>query len=131
MVAYIDHFKLINDNYGHDIGDRALKIFANILKREFGERHTYRIGGDEFLIISDLDKATFRNRVDRCYIELKNKSIGRNYGYMKSSMGYVYGTPKNAEEMRAMLKAADDNLYESKETGRNKVTCTSFSYNHK
>ena len=52
MIMDIDNFKLVNDLYGHDKGDRMLQIFAGILKNSAGENDAVgRIGGDEFLII--------------------------------------------------------------------------------
>ena len=56
ILCDIDNFKTINDTFGHQVGDECLKELAVELKKSFTEEHVYRFGGDEFVIISNLNE---------------------------------------------------------------------------
>jgi diguanylate cyclase (GGDEF)-like protein/PAS domain S-box-containing protein len=124
----IDHFKQYNDTYGHQEGDRALKLVADalsgVLKRN--DDMSFRLGGEEFGMIykvSDKESALTianhaRETVENINIPHKNNSASE---YVTISMG-VYIMEKTDElDIEYVYKSADDALYEAKETGRNKV----------
>jgi diguanylate cyclase (GGDEF)-like protein len=122
-ILDIDHFKRINDDFGHDIGDMAIKEVAKILFKNLRKTDlAARFGGEEFCIIMpncDADQAELineqirnafeENRIDLDVYELKyTVSIGVCTTY--------------EENLEKMIAKADDALYNSKQNGRNIVT---------
>ncbi|NOQ36693.1 MAG: diguanylate cyclase [Methylococcaceae bacterium] len=121
----IDHFKLINDQYGHDNGDTVLSQLAEVLlQRVRAGDFVFRMGGEEFLIIlSDMTKKAIlrvaeqiRSSVDSHHFELKSRQPLN----LTVSLGVALhdGHP----DYHITLKKADEGLYYSKNHGRNKVT---------
>jgi diguanylate cyclase (GGDEF)-like protein len=113
----LDLFKQINDIHGHAIGDEVLKTLARtMLSRIRKNDLAFRMGGEEFLIVlfdTDLEGAFNLAEVLRHTIEVE-PAIKTTASFGIS--GYGYG-----ENVAIALKRADDNLYEAKRTGRNKV----------
>lgn len=112
----IDDFKHYNDNYGHDFGDFILKLYGKTAKRVFTGADIFRYGGDEILIVSETDFAAFEKEV-----HIFTADITRGFSNVKGrqstptfSLGFVSGTPEKATDLRAMLKQADENLYDVK-----------------
>ncbi len=131
MIALdIDFFKKINDNYGHDVGDFILKECVKTLKSIFHREQDFvaRIGGEEFVVI--LPDYKTEHAIIKAE-ELKsrvNKDIiihGENKIQFTISMGIAQLTETESAEQ--WLKRADQALYQSKQTGRNKYT---VSENH-
>jgi diguanylate cyclase (GGDEF)-like protein len=125
IMCDIDHFKKVNDTYGHAAGDEVLKQFAEILKVEAREiDRVGRYGGEEFLLLlpgTVLDSAvTFaerlRQRVDDHTFSFEGGTLKRTMSCGVASWPH----PKVAGR-EEMLKAADDALYVAKELGRNRV----------
>jgi diguanylate cyclase (GGDEF)-like protein len=123
IMADIDHFKNINDTYGHLIGDEVLKAVASVLnKSNRVEDFVARFGGEEFVILledCDSDNAQDKAENFRKHIEelLPNGiKITSSFGLTNISAKY-----KSLEEM---IKDADSALYEAKESGRNRVVCS-------
>ena len=118
----IDHFKEINDTYGHDIGDEVLKEFAMRVKRAIRKNDFLaRIGGDEFVIlIPELTEKTkvieIADRIQQCLGEewiIANEKIK-----ITSSIGISFYNQFDLEE-KTLFKNADLALYEAKKKGRN------------
>jgi diguanylate cyclase (GGDEF)-like protein len=127
IMADIDYFKQINDNYGHDAGDEVLKCVAERLKEafRFGDIVS-RFGGDEFLVI--LPEAnpklvsTISERARRM-IEEKVFEISDGVSLpITCSFGVSFSNLKDKTSVDKYIKQADQALYESKRGGRNKVT---------
>ncbi|HUQ48027.1 MAG TPA: PleD family two-component system response regulator [Gemmatimonadaceae bacterium] len=125
VMCDIDHFKTVNDTYGHAAGDEVLKQFAGILKEEAREiDRVGRYGGEEFLLLlpgTVLDAAvTFaerlRQRVDTHTFSYEGGTLKRTVSFGVASWPH----PK-IKGREGMLKAADDALYVAKESGRNRV----------
>ena len=119
----IDHFKSINDTYGHDIGDEAIKAFANCLKENIRDKDVaFRWGGEEFLVIirGKVDEnIDVYNILDRLRASVEVMDID-GVPQFTVSIGYChYDSNVDAKEL---IKQADLALYESKRTGRNKVS---------
>lgn len=119
----IDHFKSINDTYGHDIGDKAIKAFTHCLNENIRKTDlAFRWGGEEFLLIlreninEELDVYLILERIRRCVEAMDLTDIPK----FTVSIGYCYHESKT--EIQELVKKADLALYESKKTGRNKVT---------
>lgn len=122
----IDHFKRINDEHGHDAGDRVLKLVAENLARLSNDRcHVSRHGGEEFVVLlrgESLEAAAAtldRLRSTLAERRLVNRANDRPFGQVTFSAGiadvFVCG------DTRGALKAADTALYRAKNGGRNRV----------
>ena len=123
MFLDLDHFKTVNDTWGHDVGDEVLKHLASLLKSECYSGETVgRYGGEEFVVVcpqTDLDAAAKRaDRLRRVIAETKVN--GRSQPRPTASFGVSCAEPGDTVE--TLVKRADTGLYRSKETGRNKVT---------
>lgn len=119
----LDKFKVVNDTYGHDIGDVVLIKFANHLK-ECADRiggKAYRYGGEEFIIvapgtITDVYENINKTRVAFSKEVFKAKNIEFN---VTVSSGMYESKP--GEKAEDCIKKADELLYKAKETGRNRI----------
>lgn len=125
VMCDIDHFKRVNDTYGHAAGDAVLKQFAEILKDAAREiDRVGRYGGEEFLLLlpgTVLDSAvTFAERV-RQLVEENTFSFEGGTLKRTVSLGVASWPHPKIQGREGMLKAADDALYVAKEMGRNRV----------
>lgn len=125
VMCDIDHFKKVNDTYGHAVGDEVLKEFAEILKDEAREiDRVGRYGGEEFLMLlpgTVLDSAvTFAERVRQ---RVEENTFSFEGGTLKrtASFGVASWPHPRVTGREEMLKRADDALYVAKEMGRNRV----------
>jgi diguanylate cyclase len=122
----IDFFKKINDNHGHDTGDRILRMVAEALVEGLGEdAYVGRFGGEEFLVLFDgIMARRAAMRVDEVRDELSgrhlvSKTTGEPLGTVTFSAGVAQLA--DGEDDGAMLKRADEALYAAKNGGRNRV----------
>lgn len=119
----LDHFKKVNDNYGHGAGDAILSAFANIIKKEARSVDVIgRFGGEEFMaLLSETDTkggATFAEKV--------RKHVQRSKFMYKSQRIEVTvsaGVSERAKHttLKAVVNSADEYLYKAKKDGRNQV----------
>jgi len=122
-IMDLDHFKKINDTYGHLAGDCILKEFSKILREHAKETDiTVRYGGEEFIWVmpfTDIDEAC--RRVN----ELREKVAKGWYCRQKLKFTFSAGvvTYLDGENIDDFLSRADENLYKAKNSGRNKVVC--------
>jgi diguanylate cyclase (GGDEF)-like protein len=126
MVVDIDHFKHINDSYGHAAGDMVLREAAAILRTSARrEDSVCRIGGEEFLVIcpnTDLRSAMQSAERLRANLSAKRIAIGQTEKTLTVSIGVAMREPGTVD-MDALVSLADQALYAAKEAGRNQV-CT-------
>ena len=121
----LDNFKIVNDSYGHVVGDKLLILVAqriNSMKKE--EFTAFRLGGDEFIIIYNgaNDKKTIENIAKKILFEISQPyDIDDKYFHISASMG-IASYPKNGNDHNELLKNADTAMYKSKESGKNKFT---------
>lgn len=123
----VDHFKIINDTYGHDIGDEVLKTLASILTKKSKENpdfHVCRWGGEEFLIcythynkskreiIAEFD--SLRNTIKEKIIKSESHEFN-----ITVTIGVAFYNVSDTET--ELIKEADKNLYSGKESGRDQV----------
>jgi diguanylate cyclase (GGDEF)-like protein len=122
VMADLDHFKLLNDTYGHQAGDRALRKFSQVLEASLRDSDIAgRFGGEEFVIalpgatvssaVEVLDR--LRDRLAAAGAESDNPTFTASFGVVASSMG---------ESLEELLRIADAALYRAKDEGRNRVT---------
>jgi len=117
LVLDLDHFKTINDKYGHQIGDEVLQKFAQLLKKYSRVSDIVgRWGGEEFMIIypnSDIENGYAL--AEKIRISLKESSELKEYN-LTVSIGI--GVPKKDSTLKQFIKNVDDALYEAKNKGR-------------
>lgn len=125
LMLDIDHFKSVNDTYGHAVGDEVLKEFASrIQNRLRGFDMVARMGGEEFVVLlPDIsqDKAFYVAERLRSAIEKKPFKCNVPEGELSitTSIGGVLAESDTEEDGALLLKHADECLYEAKENGRN------------
>ncbi len=121
IMADIDHFKRVNDTYGHGVGDDVIKMMAASIKEVVRENDMVaRMGGEEFCIILPSTSLEVAHTIaERCREKIWSKITGgvkvtASFGVTSSTLG-----AKNYDQV---IHQADEALYSSKENGRNKVT---------
>ena len=127
LVIDIDHFKKVNDNYGHMHGDTVIKMIAAVMKGRLRESDVLcRIGGEEFVVICR--RAGKEDVVElaediRKTVEEQVSNTGKDEIKVTISIGVVTVTKDNIDEyVENIFKYADIALYHSKDNGRNRVT---------
>jgi len=128
VLIDIDYFKLYNDTYGHQMGDKALikvsKAIKDSLKR--ADDYCFRLGGEEFGVIfkanskeNAIDFANnIRTNIENLHIEHSKNSAS---SYITVSIGVVCKNSNEIHDIHDIYKHTDDLLYEAKNSGRNKV----------
>jgi diguanylate cyclase (GGDEF)-like protein len=127
MLFDIDNFKQLNDNYGHQAGDKVLRELANIFKSISRETDTLvRYGGEEFIIIlpntSEDETISLADRI-RHAVEENTFIVDIKERVKITLSGGIASYPRNAGDAKALLNAADTALYAAKSAGKNVVYC--------
>lgn len=123
IICDIDHFKRVNDSHGHEVGDRSLKAFAELLERETPDTAICtRLGGEEFCIVLAgvnneairLQATHLRRAVEQLHVTIRggNLSLTASFGYCKLEPG---------DDLRTAMVNADAAVYQAKKDGRNLV----------
>ena len=126
MIIDIDHFKQINDTYGHPVGDSILIQIARILEpyKDFPVRSVSRLGGEEFcLLLKDVEPEEARQLAEEIRQKVENTafSIGANKTIdVTVSIGFSTINPKDTTATK-LYQLADTAMYEAKHAGRNQV----------
>lgn len=127
IMCDIDHFKRINDAFGHQVGDEIIKMFSRVIENNVREGDTViRYGGEEFAIIlpkaSQTDAKTVAERIRR-QIESKKLTIretNQKIGQMTASFGVA--EHRRGDDVEMLVQRADAKLYDAKSAGRNRVS---------
>ena len=116
----IDHFKNVNDTYGHDAGDKVLQQVASLVnKNTRSNDKVIRWGGEEFVIVTEVDtKESLQNIAEHLRVEIQ-KSEFIDVGSITCSFGCQMHN--DTDDILETIKKADEKLYIAKESGRNKV----------
>jgi diguanylate cyclase (GGDEF)-like protein len=125
LVTDIDHFKKVNDTYGHDIGDVVIKGLGELLRKH--KRNTdvvARFGGEEFVVLcEETDSAGAMLLAERIREELGRKVFQTPQGPLQVTCSLGVATmPQSGSDWDTLFKAADDALYVSKRGGRNRTS---------
>jgi diguanylate cyclase (GGDEF)-like protein len=121
VLADLDHFKAVNDNFGHTAGDAVLTDFAYLLRKNLRAFDmAYRIGGEEFLVLlpgASLDEADSVAQKLRATVEAS--MIGGHQ--ITTSIGVSVSAPTEKFDFERVFAVADAALYDAKHAGRNRV----------
>lgn len=123
VIIDIDHFKHVNDTYGHTTGDRVLRALAGVLRAEIngGAATTARFGGEEFALIlprRNIEEAC--TLADRIRAHLASTKVNGIDNAITASFG-VATFPLHGSSRISLIESADAALYQAKRTGRNRV----------
>jgi diguanylate cyclase (GGDEF)-like protein len=119
-VLDIDHFKAVNDGFGHVIGDEVLLLVSQIIQRNFrGDDRVYRFGGEEFVVLlRETPEAATASVMERLRAAIAAHRFPQ-LGHVTASIGWTRIRPHDAPA--AAVARADAALYHAKENGRNQV----------
>jgi len=124
MVVDLDHFKHLNDTFGHAAGDRALVAAVDAIQREVRSADVVvRHGGEELVVVlADTDLEGARDAAERVRSAIAAIELSTDQGVaqVRASIG-VSAFPDHGRDEAALLAAADRALYHAKESGRNRV----------
>ena len=126
LLFDVDHFKEINDEYGHDTGDQVLQDLCKVCKNNLRENDLFaRFGGEEFIILlpaTNLDKA--QQIAERLREIVSHTSVMTKQGKISItiSIGVSTFSSLNKVSIESLLVQADRAMYQSKQAGRNRVT---------
>ena len=124
MMIDLDSFKLVNDIYGHEMGDKVLVVFADILKEALGEESIIgRIGGDEFVAFApDFQR---ENKIRKISVDMNAQLVRSSKCLMGEEMEIPIGisigavfSPGHGADYNEVIKKADKALYKVKENGK-------------
>ena len=124
IMADLDHFKRVNDNYGHQVGDEVLRHFA---KRICAQLRPYdqvvRYGGEEFTVIMPgCGENGLKKLAERIRARMQDPmETSKGELSVTVSLGGAVYIPDSTEPQRALISRADQALYQAKETGRNRL----------
>jgi diguanylate cyclase (GGDEF)-like protein len=131
MMLDLDHFKKINDTWGHQAGDKVLEALGKLIQQNQREHDVaFRYGGEEFLLfVSNISEENtvkvaerIRAQVEKLVIEWEGVAIP-----LTMSIGALVIEPEKLNDaLESYIEKADQNLYEAKETGRNKVVISTY-----
>ena len=128
IMGDLDHFKTVNDRYGHPAGDEVLRMFAEVIHRNTRESDiACRYGGEEFLLVlSRMPQASAVERADLLRRETECEPVrwGTSQIAVTASFG-VATFPQCARASDQLIAAADSAMYAAKQAGRNRVQASS------
>ena len=124
IMADLDHFKTVNDRYGHLAGDEVLRVFGDLLKRHARASDICcRYGGEEFLVV--LPEVSEEAAVERAeLLRLKTAAARVQYETSQIALTASFGTasfPRHGRNIDELIAAVDDAMYTAKAAGRNRV----------
>jgi diguanylate cyclase (GGDEF)-like protein len=131
IMLDIDHFKRINDTYGHAAGDHVLRELGALIRRLVRPSDIpCRYGGEEFvLFLPEMSRGIAEARAEALRVAVQSLKLeveGRTLGEITVSAGLAM-FPDHGEEPTTLLRAADEALYRAKELGRNRVVVATSS----
>lgn len=128
-ICDVDRFKLINDRYGHSVGDRVLKEIASVLKHACAPHFVGRWGGEEFILVlvgGDKEQGVRlldQARADLSAREFKLRETDEPIGVVSFSAGVAVARGDHGNSLAA-IRQADASLYRAKAAGRNRVVAS-------
>ncbi|UOQ49887.1 diguanylate cyclase [Gracilibacillus caseinilyticus] len=125
LIIYVDHFKSVNDTYGHDVGDQALRHVASVCKLSIGEGSQFaRYGGEEFVVaFVELSLSEGKKTAEKIRANMEQTPLitSKRVIPLTLSIGVAVTSMQGQESLQELLKQADQALYNAKQQGRNQV----------
>jgi diguanylate cyclase len=123
----LDHFKPINDTYGHGVGDQVLRRFAELVHDSLREAdYTGRLGGEEFvLVLSQTGMEEAWHVAERLRLRLEAQTFADLHPDLRVTVSIGVSEYRMGEPIDEALQRADNCLYRAKDGGRNRVVCES------
>ncbi len=123
VMIDLDHFKTINDTYGHALGDKVLKLFGQLCaKLQPHTKWVGRMGGEEFLIGFEGSTPNYIHQlIDQLRIDTQNMPVQINAPGLRVSMSAGICHSHGSQRFRDILKCADEAMYQAKHNGRNQI----------
>ena len=129
LIYDLDHFKSVNDTYGHDAGDECLRAVASAVNNALRDNNDFhaRIGGEEFaIILPDVTKSELETITTRILNNVRNVSIACNPSLQVAcSIGATLIDTNNSVTLKEVMHIADKALYQAKQNGRNQACIVS------
>lgn len=124
IFADVDHFKVINDTYGHPVGDQILVEVAQLLQQELRRSdYIYRYGGDEFVLVllgSNIESS--RKRAEQIREKCAKIVVNDEGNHLGVTMSFgIASYPVHGKNLEDIIMKADQALYDAKRLGRNQV----------
>jgi diguanylate cyclase len=131
LLADIDHFKRINDTYGHLFGDEVLRASAQVFTGAVKGRDVVaRFGGEEFLILladtATIGAIALAEKIRKAFGEVRIRRTGREETIEPVTISIGVAVPAAAESIEQVIERADKALYQAKNEGRNCVRLAIF-----
>jgi diguanylate cyclase (GGDEF)-like protein/PAS domain S-box-containing protein len=123
LLLDIDHFKRFNDTYGHDVGDRVLKMVGRTLVNACRQYDlAARWGGEEFAVLAGHgDEEAVRSLAERLRSLVAESHLTHEQGRLSVTVSVGATAARRGDDAASLFNCADDLLYESKQAGRNRV----------
>jgi len=123
IMADIDHFKLVNDAYGHHIGDLLLQEVAKAIAEQCRQGDLpARYGGEEFaIVVPDSSASSAVHLAERCRQKIEQIGLAAKGGTVRTTASFGVAEAGGVASCEALIKRADEALYRAKEAGRNRV----------
>ncbi len=125
VVVDINDLKNVNDTYGHEYGDKLIQNGASILKKVWGGDYTYRIGGDEFVVVysdRDMEYAEMKRSLFEETIEDYNRQNNSKELYLQMAIGIAVYSSETGEGYIDVFRRADSAMYEDKKQKKRKYS---------
>jgi diguanylate cyclase (GGDEF)-like protein len=123
LVADLDHFKTINDSYGHVMGDKVIATFGDVVRQTLGEGMVAgRIGGEEFAVLmTGTDTGLAMVHAERIRLKLARACGGFVPGSLQPSVSIGLCMARSGASLHDLFREADQALYQAKSAGRNRI----------
>ena len=130
LMIDLDHFKRINDGYGHLVGDEVLKAVVTQIKDCIRQTDIcFRYGGEEFVVLlNNANIANARLIAERIRMTVSDLCIATDKGLLQVTLSSGLAMLKDDDSCNDLLKRADNALYQAKQSGRNKVCVSKESH---
>ena len=126
VMVDLDHFKSVNDTYGHDVGDKVLAAVGRCLNETVLRKSDVvaRFGGEEFAVmLSDTDAPSGATVAERIRQAIAAMSVDTESGALRFTASFGVAAARAGETAEELFQRADKALYRAKESGRNQVYC--------
>lgn len=131
LVIDLDHFKSVNDKYGHLAGDSALRMVAEIVKNSVRETdQVFRFGGEEFVVLlNESDASCAQITAERIRSNIEQTRIEHEKSTFNITASLGISAITKSDSFTSLFQRADDAVYQAKQEGRNRVIATNAAKN--